>query len=133
MRVIRDQNGLDGQDFGVFEVNYKIGSEIQVHYILTDATEGQLGLYFDGTNVSFYYKTDGEWEHTGWSDGLTAWNPHWASAPQLYIQGYDEYAITTFSVDNVQYTPVAEASTIFLLASGLIGIAEYGRRKVFKK
>ena len=131
VRVIRDQNGVGNTPIGVFEVNYNIGPDIQVHYILTNVTEGQLGLYFDGTKVTFYYKTETAWHHTGWSDGLSEWSPNWTSDPWLYIQGNDLFGRTRFSVDNVEYTPVPEPSTMLFLGSGLLALA--GLKKKFKK
>jgi hypothetical protein len=122
VRVIRDQNGVGSTPVGVFEVNYNIGSEIQVHYLTTNVTEGQLGLYYDGTKVTFYYRTNGGWQHTGWSEGFSEWSPNWTSAPWLYIQGYDLFGRTSFSVDNVEYTAAPEPPILILLGSGLLGL-----------
>jgi hypothetical protein len=46
VRIMRDQNGINGTPVGVFEVNYNIGPSILVHYVETEATQGKLGNQF---------------------------------------------------------------------------------------
>jgi hypothetical protein len=118
VRILRDQNGVwnpvkgSCDLIGVFEVNYIENGKIQVHYVETNVTQGQLGLYYDGTKVTFYYNSRDGWKRTGWKtegqkgEWVGEWTPNWTSNPKLYIQGYDLYGRTSFSVDNVEYTPV---------------------------
>jgi hypothetical protein len=141
VRIIRCQNGdpITKATYGVFEVNYMIGSEIQVHYVPTTATQGQLGMYYDGSVVRFYYNTGLDpysgWQNAGWitvgAGGPFAgeWIPGWTSDPKLFIRGYDLTYSTSFSVDNVEYRPVPEPSCLFLLAAGFMGIAAARFRK----
>ena len=45
---------VSGQ-WGYFEANYFDGALLHVWYVFADATSGRLGLYYDGSAVSFYY------------------------------------------------------------------------------
>ncbi len=138
VRIIRDQNGVGDTPVGVFEVNYIENGEIQVHYVNTGVTQGKLGLSYDGTKVTFYYDDGTGWHHTGWKtpgqqgEWIGEWTPNWSSDPRLFVWGYDLAGTTSFSVDNVEYTPIPEPSTILLLGSGLVGFLGV-RKKFFRK
>ena len=140
VRIIRCQNGdpVTNVKYEVFEVNYKeFGDtgDIQVHYVTIPetVTQGQLGLYYDGSKVSFYYNygldASTGWLNTGFvTHGVPGtweaeWSPGWApgARPKLYIQGYDLTYQTSFSVDSVS-APIPLPSTLLLLSPGLLGI-----------
>jgi hypothetical protein len=135
VRIIRCQNGdsISGAKYGVFEVNYMDQGQLQVHWVPTTATQGQLGMYYDGSIVRFYYNTGLDpysgWQDTGWITGNQPglfsgqWTPGWSSDPKLFIRGYDLTYSTSFSVDNVECRPVPEPSFVLLLAAGFAGIA----------
>jgi hypothetical protein len=113
VRVIRDQNGdTNGHPLGVFEVNYNIGNDIQVHYVDTAVSQGKLGLKYDGTKVTFYYDDGSGWRSTGWkTSGQPGewggeWMPGWRSRPKVYIQGYDLFGKTSVRLDNLVFTPL---------------------------
>jgi hypothetical protein len=149
VRIIRDQNGVwnpqtQSYDYvEVFEVNYIENGQIQVHYVYTGVTQGQLGLYYDGTKVTFYYNETLDpntgWQNTGWrtpgqqGEWIGEWTPNWTSDPTLFIRGYDLAGTTSFSVDNVNHTPVPEPSALLLVGSGLIGLVGFGKKRLFKK
>jgi len=120
VRIIRDQNGVNGTPAGVFEVNYNIGSSIQVHYVENDVTEGKLGLNYDGTKVTFYYNSGSGWQSTGWrtsgqpGEWAGEWTPDWSSSPRVYIQGYDLYGLTSVRLDNLAYLPVSKPFILYL-------------------
>jgi PEP-CTERM motif len=65
------------------------------------------------------------------------WNDEWTRVEEG--SPYNELGITQFNnVDEVDRllwspTPIPEPTTLFLLGSGLIGLAGYGRKKLFKK
>jgi hypothetical protein len=129
VRIIRCQNGdaSTGTKYGVFEVNYMIGSDIQVHFVNTNVTQGQLGMYYDGSTVTFFYNTTLDpysgWQSTGWSGGWSGvWNPGWTTDPKVFIRGYDMSYRTRFSLDNVEYRPVPIPAAVWLLGSGLISL-----------
>ena len=128
VRIIRCQNGHKDSTtnvityYGVFEANYIQGKSstsdgVQVYVHTTNVNSGQLGLYYDGVKVTFYYNSDPSAD-TGWktirtdngdSGTVLQWNPHqelyWSDPPSLYISGSDISGTTSFKVDNVRYRP----------------------------
>jgi hypothetical protein len=120
VRIIRDQNGVNGQPVGVFEVNYNIGSSLLVHYVETTVSRGKLGLNYDGTKVTFYYDSGNGWQHTGWKtsgqpgEWVGEWTPDWGSNPRVYLQGYDLYGLTSVRLDTISYLPVLNPGFLYL-------------------
>jgi hypothetical protein len=128
VRIIRCQNGHKDSTtnvityYGVFEANYIQGKTstsdgVQVYVHTTNVNSGQLGLYYDGSKVTFYYNPDPTAE-TGWktirtdngdNGAVLQWDPHqeqyWSDPPSLYISGSDISGTTGFKVDNVRYRP----------------------------
>lgn len=97
---------------GYFEANYFDGTLLHVWYVLTDVTSGQLGLYYDGSTVSFFYNNGSD----GWqrldttgpdTNGRTVTvTPGWSSPQPLFISGTPGGSgVTSFQVDKVEYTP----------------------------
>jgi len=126
--------------WGYFEANYFDGTALHVWYIYADATSGQLGLSYDGSEVDFFY-----------NDGLHGWQeldtsgpdtngqivtviPGWDLPPPLFISGTPGASgLTSFGMDKVEYTTAPEPSTMIFLSSGLIGLGVYGKKKFLRK
>jgi hypothetical protein len=117
VRIIRCQNGQRRRSqisyVGVFEANYidNMNGGIRVFYERTEVSAGRLGLYYDGSKVTFYFNPDPNAER-GWrrikkgSGGdVLEWNPRWTEPPSLFIRGFDPSGTTRFKVDNVEYRP----------------------------
>jgi hypothetical protein len=110
VRIIRDQNGINGQPYGVFEVNYNIGAEIQVHFVETAVTRGKLGLRYDGRKVTFHFDDGNGWRSTGWrtsgqsGEWIGEWTPGWTANPRIYLQGYDLFGKTSARLDNLIFS-----------------------------
>lgn len=91
---------------GYFEANYFANKRLQLWYDPTEVTVGQLGLYFDGTAVSFFYN-QGLAPEKGWQRVGPKVTPGWASPPTLFISGYPgPSGRTSFAVDNIEYLPL---------------------------
>ena len=117
VRIIRCQNGQrrKGQISydGVFEANYIDNTKggIRVFYERTEVSAGRLGLYYDGSKVTFYFNPNPDAE-TGWrrikkesGRDVLEWEPHWTEPPSLFIRGFDPSGTTGFKVDNLEYRP----------------------------
>jgi hypothetical protein len=90
---------------GYFEANYFANKKLQLWYDPTEVTFGQLGLYYDGSSVSFFYNTGLDPEN-GWQRVGPKVTPGWISPPTLFISGYPgSSGRTSFSVDNIEYLP----------------------------
>jgi len=91
---------------GYFEANYFSNKRLQLWYDPTEVTVGQLGLYYDGTAVSFFYN-QGLDPEKGWQRVGPKVTPGWASPPTLFISGYPgPSGRTSFAVDNVEIVPL---------------------------
>jgi len=128
VRIIRCQNGHKDSITNVisysevFEANYLHGATstsdgVQVYVHTTTVSSGQIGLYYDGTKVTFYYNPDPSAD-TGWktirtdngdNGNVLQWDPHpegnWSDPPSLFISGNDVSGTTSFKVDNLRYRP----------------------------
>jgi hypothetical protein len=91
---------------GYFEANYFANNTFQLWYVPTAVAFGQLGLYYDGSMVSFFYNI-GLNPDKGWQRVGPRVTPGWSSSPPFFISGYPGASgRTTFAVDNVEYLPV---------------------------
>jgi hypothetical protein len=118
VRIIRCQNGHrtarknETPYIGVFEANFIDNARggIQVFYARTQVTSGRLGLYYDGSQVTFYFNPD-PYSDKGWQTmkqsggNILRWDPHWTEPPSLFIRGFDPSGITSFQAGNVEYKP----------------------------
>jgi hypothetical protein len=101
VRTIRGDVGRGG----IFEANYFRAQAYQLWYVDAGADAGQLGLYFDGSAVSFYFKA-GVDPGNGWRKiGPTVW-PAWPVLPRLYLAGSSGGSgCTRFSIVSVEHIP----------------------------
>jgi hypothetical protein len=90
---------------GYFEANYFANNRLQLWYEPTAVAFGQLGLYYDGSMVSFFYNIRLN-RNRGWQRVGPRVSPGWNSFPRLFISGYPGASgRTAFTVDNVEYLP----------------------------
>ena len=100
---------------GYFEANYFSNKRLQLWYDPTEVTVGQLGLYYDGTAVSFFYN-QGLDPEKGWQRVGPKVTPGWASPPTLFISGYPgPSGRTSFAVDNVEIVPLPLPASLLKL------------------
>jgi hypothetical protein len=101
VRMLRGRVGTGGY----FEANYFANKRLQLWYDPTEVTFGQLGLYYDGSAVSFFHNKELDPER-GWQRVGPKVTPGWASPPTLFISGYPgPNGCTSFSVDNAEFLP----------------------------
>jgi len=102
VRMLRGRVGTGGY----FEANYFTNNGLKLWYDPTEIAFGQLGLYYDGSTVSFFYNI-GLGADKGWQRVGPRVTPGWNFSPQLFISGYPGASgLTKFVVDSVEYTPV---------------------------
>ncbi len=90
---------------GYFEANHIKNGKLILWYHRYDVDHGQLGLYFDGSRVRFFYNT-GLDPAKGWQRVGPSVAPDWKSLPKLYIRGHSGGSgCTRFSVAKVEFTP----------------------------
>ena len=102
VRMLRGRVGTGGY----FEANYFTNKRLQLWYDPSEVTFGQLGLYFDGSAVSYFYNA-GLDPGKGWQRVGPKVTPGWATPPTLFISGYPgPSGRTSFAVDNIEYLPL---------------------------
>jgi len=90
---------------GYFEANYFSNKKLELWHDRTEVTFGQLGLYYDGSTVSYFCNTGLDPER-GWQRVGPRVTPRWSSPPTLFISGYPgPSGRTSFAVDNIEYLP----------------------------
>lgn len=102
VRMLRGRVGTGGY----FEANYFTNNRLKLWYESTAVAFGQLGVYYDGSTVIFFYNIGLE-SDKGWQKVGPSVTPGWNLSPQLFISGYPGASgLTKFVLDNVEYTPV---------------------------
>lgn len=121
----------------IFLADWRVNGQVQtINSALTTATEGYLGIYFDGTNVGVGYSTtNGDFNSF---NGLLNVNPHFTDngAKRLIVNAQNgSNGLTTAQIDNISYgprpSPVPIPAAVWLLGTGLLGLAGL-RRKMNK-
>jgi hypothetical protein len=101
---------------GYFEANLIVNNILRLWYVpaAESDTDGQLGLYFDGSKIRFYYNK-GLDSDSGWQKvGPTVTAP-WSSGPTLFISGNPGGSgTTTFSINGIEHRPVPPLPSLLL-------------------
>jgi hypothetical protein len=91
---------------GYFEANHFGTHGLQLWYAEESAESGQLGLYFDGSAVSFHFKA-GAAANNAWRKIGPTVRPTWTTLPRLYIAGSSGGSgCTRFSIVAVEHIAV---------------------------
>jgi hypothetical protein len=129
---------MDGLDFNSTDILYGISQSSNVYgshklYTINQTTGetaliGDIGITDDDTLSGFAFRSDGVL-FAEINDSLYIINPSNGQATFVGRIGFERISGLTF----VGEGKVPEPSTMLLLGSGLIGLAGYGRKKLFKK
>jgi hypothetical protein len=88
---------------GYFEANHFAGSGYRLWYVDANDTAGQLGVYFDGANVRYFFKAGSD-SGQPWRQIGPAVTPKWTTQPRLYVAGGSGGSgCTRFSIVKVEY------------------------------
>ena len=88
---------------GYFEANYFASGRLDLWYVPTEVSVGQLGLGYDGSTVRFFYNK-GLDRGKGWKRVGPEVTPGWNSPPTLFISGYPGASgHTSFALENLEY------------------------------
>lgn len=90
---------------GYFEANLITNKQLRLWYdpASESDTDGQLGFYYDGSEVTFYYNR-GPDPDKGWQTVGPKVPAPWSSAPTLFLSGTPGGSgTTTFTVNRIEY------------------------------
>ncbi len=89
---------------GYFEANLIMNKELRLWYdpAVESDTDGQLGLYYDGSTITFYYNRGSD-PNKGWRTVGPKVPAPWSSAPTLFLSGNPGGSgATTFTIKRVE-------------------------------
>lgn len=90
---------------GYFEANLIVNKELRLWYdpAAESDTDGQLGLYYDGSTITFYYNRGSDPDQ-GWQTVGPKVPAPWSSAPTLFLSGNPGGSgTTTFTIKRVEH------------------------------
>jgi hypothetical protein len=112
---------------------------------LLSTMEGEywLGGFQQDSSESWNWATGEDWDYTNWGEGEA--NDFYGTGSEQYLALWSKYSgwgwndegaignITGYIAESSATAPVPEPATIFLLGSGLIGLAGIARKKFNNK
>jgi hypothetical protein len=90
---------------GYFEANLIVNKELRLWYdpAAESDTDGQLGLYYDGSTITFYYNRGSD-PDKGWQTVGPKVPAPWSSTPTLFLSGNPGGSgTTTFTIKRVEH------------------------------